>query len=123
MVLPFRFFAGGPLGSGKQWLPWIHIEDEVKAIRFLLENDAARGPFNLAAPNPVTNREFAQHAGRILHRPALFPAPAALLRLALGEIATLVLEGQRAIPRRLLDLGFSFEYPEIEAALRDLLRK
>lgn len=121
MVLPFRFFAGGPLGSGRQWLSWIHRQDEVEGIRFLLENENAHGPFNLVAPTPLTNKEFAQHLGRILHRPAFVPTPALILRLALGEIATLVLDGQRVIPRKLLDLGYSFKYADIDDALGDLL--
>jgi hypothetical protein len=120
-ALPFRFFAGGPLGSGDQYWPWIHIHDEVAAIRFLIENEKAAGPFNLTAPNPTTNREFAAVLGRVLQRPSFVPAPGLTLRLALGEIATLVLDGQRAVPHRLLDLGFKFRYAELFYALRDLL--
>jgi uncharacterized protein (TIGR01777 family) len=123
LLLPFRFFAGGPLGSGKQWLPWIHIADEVSAISFLIENEAASGPFNLMAPDPLTNADFGRVLGRMLGRPAFVPTPAFALRLLLGEMATVVLDGQRAIPRRLLYLGFTFRFPEAEAALRDLLRK
>jgi len=123
VLLPFRFFVGGPLGSGRQWLPWIHIADEARAIRFLIENEAASGPFNLAAPNPLTNAQFSRLAGRVLRRPAFVPAPAFALRLALGEMSVVVLEGQRTIPRHLLDLGFTFRFPEAEPALRDLLRE
>ena len=121
MLLPFRFFVGGPLGSGRQWFPWIHIADEARAIRFLIENDAASGPFNLTAPNPLTNAEFSRVVGRVLRRPAFVPVPAFSLRLALGEMSIVLLEGQRAMPRRLLDLGFPFRFLEAEAALRDLL--
>jgi hypothetical protein len=122
LLLPFRFFVGGPLGSGRQWLPWIHIADEVRAIRFLIENPAARGPFNLTAPNLLTNAEFSRVIGRVLRRPAFVPVPAFALRLLLGEMSMVLLEGQKAIPRRLQELGFTFRFPEAEAALRDLLQ-
>ena len=122
MLLPFRLFAGGPLGSGRQWFPWIHITDEVGAIRFLIENQAASGPFNLTAPNLLTNAEFSRVAGRVLRRPAFVPVPAFALRLLFGEMSTVLLEGQRAISWRLQDLGFTFRFLEAEAALRDLLQ-
>jgi uncharacterized protein (TIGR01777 family) len=121
MLLPFKLFVGGPLGSGRQWLSWMHIADEVAAIRFLIEKEEAAGAFNLAAPHPLTNAEFGRVVGRVLGRPAWIPAPAFALRLVLGEMATMVLDGQRAVPRRLLALGFAFRFPEAEAALRDLL--
>ncbi len=120
-MTPFRFFMGGPLGSGRQWWPWIHIRDEVRALAFLLREERASGPFNLTAPHPVSNREFARVLGKVMNRPSLLPAPAFMLRLALGEMALLLLTGQRAIPARLLDLGFSFEFPDLEIALRNLL--
>ncbi len=122
LMLPFRFFAGGPLGSGRQWIPWIHLDDEVRAIRFLIERPEASGPFNLCAPNPVTNREMAQTLGRVLGRPAFFPVPALALRLMLGKMATVVLDGQRELPQRLLDLGFTFRFPNLQPALKDLVR-
>ena len=121
MLLPFRFFAGGRLGSGRQWFPWIHIADEVGAIRFLIENEAANGPFNLTAPVPLSNAEFSRLLGQQLRRPALMSTPAFALRLLFGEMATVLLDGQRAIPRRLIQLGFTFQFPEAELALRDLL--
>ncbi|MGC8837534.1 MAG: TIGR01777 family oxidoreductase [Anaerolineae bacterium] len=121
MLLPFRFFVGGPLGNGRQWISWIHIADEARAIRFLMEREDARGPFNLTAPNPVTNQEFSRVAGRVLRRPASVRAPAFALRLALGELATLLLDGQRAVPKRLQDLGFAFQFPDLEGALQDLV--
>ncbi len=121
MLLPFRFFAGGRLGSGRQWFPWIHIADEVGAIRFLIENETANGPFNLTAPVPLNNAEFSRLLGQQLRRPALMPIPAFALRLLFGEMATVLLDGQRAIPRRLVQLGFTFQFPEAELALRDLL--
>ena len=122
LLLPARLFVGGPLGSGRQWFPWIHIADEVAAIRFLISNDNAHGAFNLTAPNPVTNAKFSLALGRVLGRPALFRTPAFALRVLFGEMATVVLDGQRALPRRLLELGFQFRFPEVRPALHDLLR-
>lgn len=121
MLLPFRFFVGGRLGSGQQWLPWIHIADEVSAIRFLIENEAASGPFNLTTPSPLTNAEFSRLLGQRLKRPALIPTPEFALRLLFGEMATAVLDGQRAIPRRLLQLGFAFRFPDAASVLKNLL--
>lgn len=121
MLLPFRFFAGGRLGSGRQWFPWIHIADEVGAIRFLIENKTARGPFNLTAPVLLNNAGFSRLLGQQLKRPSLLPAPGFALRLLFGEMATILLDGQRAIPKRLLQLGFTFRFPEAGAALKDLL--
>jgi uncharacterized protein (TIGR01777 family) len=123
LLLQFRLFAGGPLGGGRQWLPWIHMIDEVRAIRSLIESESASGPFNLVAPNPLTNADFGRVLGRVLSRPFLFPIPALALRLLAGEMSTILLDGQRAIPRRLQDVGFTFRFPEAEAALRDLLRQ
>jgi uncharacterized protein len=121
MALPFRLLAGGPLGNGRQWFPWIHIADEVAAIRFLLEHEDARGPFNLTAPRPLTNRDFSRVLGRALHRPSLMPAPSVALRLVLGEMADMLLYGQRAVPHRLLEHGYVFRHPDPLGALRDLL--
>lgn len=122
LVFPSRLFAGGWFGSGEQWWPWIHIDDVVGALRFLIEEEAAQGPFNLTAPNPVTNKEFGKALGRAMNRPALVPVPAFALRLALGEVASTVLEGQRAIPQRLQELGFNFDFPQLDDALEDLLQ-
>ena len=121
MALPFRLFAGGPLGNGRQWVPWIHLADEVGAIRFLLETEAARGPFNLAAPEPVRNRDLGRVLGEVLHRPSLLPAPAFALHLALGEMAAMVLEGQRAVPTALQKLGYTYRFPDLGRALHHLL--
>jgi uncharacterized protein (TIGR01777 family) len=121
MLPPFRLGVGGPLGSGRQWLPWIHHADETGAILFLLESAGARGIFNLCAPQPVTSAEFARALGRQLHRPSFLAAPAAALRVALGEMAGALLIGQRALPRRLLAAGYTFRFPELPGALRDLL--
>ena len=120
MLLPFRLFVGGPLGGGKQNVPWIHLQDEINAIRFLLENQTAQGAYNLSAPNPVSNAEFGRIAGQVLHRPNWFPIPGFALRLALGEKASLILEGQHAFPQRLLDAGYEFKFKKLEAALQDL---
>jgi hypothetical protein len=123
MALPFRLFAGGPFGSGKQPLPWIHPADETGAIRFLIENSQASGPFNLTAPNPLTNAEFARTLGRVMNRPSLIPVPGFAMNLLFGEVATVVLDGQRVLPRRLQTMGYEFQFPEAEAALRDLYRQ
>jgi uncharacterized protein (TIGR01777 family) len=121
MLPPFKLFAGGPLGDGRQYMPWIHLADQVGAIRFLLDNPDASGPFNLTAPEPLTNKQFSRVLGRVLGRPSFMPAPAFALKLALGEMSKLVLEGQRALPRRLEQAGYRFRFPGLEAALRDLL--
>jgi len=121
LLLPFRLFVGGPMGSGKQWTSWIHIQDEVRALCFLIEAEEARGAFNLTAPNPVTNGELARLIGETMGRPSFIPVPAFAMRLAFGEVADVVLKGQRAVPDRLLDLGFQFDYPEAGAALKNLL--
>jgi hypothetical protein len=120
MLLPFRFFVGGPLGSGRQWLSWIHIEDEVRAIRFLIENKQASGAFNLAA-QPVTNGEFSKFAGKVLRRPSFIRIPAFVLKLVLGEMSTTVLDGQRVSAKKLTDLGNQFKFERIEDALQDLV--
>ena len=122
LLLPFRFFVGGPLGSGRQWFPWIHIADESRAIRFLIEHEAASGPFNLTAPNPLTNAEFGRVLGRVLLRPAFAPTPAFALKLLLGEMSTVLLDGQRAVSHRLQGLDFTFRFPDAESALRELLK-
>jgi uncharacterized protein (TIGR01777 family) len=121
-LLPaFRAGLGGPLGDGRQWFPWIHLADEVAAILFLLANPATHGAYNLCAPRPVTSRDFARTLGRRLHRPSALRVPAPALRLLLGEMAGSLLAGQRAIPRRLLDAGFAFRFPDLDPALADLL--
>jgi uncharacterized protein (TIGR01777 family) len=121
LLLPFRLFVGGPMGSGKQWYSWIHLLDQARALRFLIETEEARGAFNLTAPNPARNGELARLIGRAMRRPAFIPVPGFALRLAFGEVADVVLKGQRVLPQRLLDLGFQFRFPDAESALRDLL--
>jgi uncharacterized protein (TIGR01777 family) len=123
LTLPFALFAGGPIGDGAHWLSWIHMADEVAAIRWLMEHGEARGPFNVTAPEPVRFDRLAKTIGRVMGRPSWIPAPAFAIRAAFGEMGSMVLEGQRAVPRRLLEMGFDFRYPEIEPALRNLLKK
>ena len=120
MVPPFKFFVGGRLGSGKQWMPWIHIEDEVGLILFLMANENAHGAFNATAPNPVTMEEFCKALGNVLKRPSWAPVPASALTLLLGEMAEMLLTGQRAVPKAAQDLGYSFRYPTILEALQSL---
>jgi uncharacterized protein (TIGR01777 family) len=120
MVTPFKFFAGGRLGSGKQWFPWIHLEDELGLIHCLIENEQADGPFNATAPNPVTMEEFCKALGKTLNRPSWAPVPASVLSLVLGEMADMLLTGQRAMPQAALNLGYKFKYPELLEALASL---
>ncbi len=120
-MLPYKFFVGGPLGDGRQWWPWIHLTDQVRAIQFLLENERASGIFNVCAPNPLTEKEFGRVLGQVMSRPSLIPAPAFVLKLMLGEMAAMVLDGRRALPARLQELVFTFQYPEAREALLDLL--
>lgn len=122
MVPVFKAFAGGPLGTGRQWFPWIHVDDEVAMILFALDHPGASGPFNLCAPKPVTMGDFARALGRALHRPALAPVPAFALRLAVGEFAEVLLGGQRTLPTKARQLGFQFKFPDLSDALADLLR-
>jgi uncharacterized protein len=120
MVPPFKFFAGGPLGSGKQWMPWIHIEDEIGLILFLIENANAQGSFNATSPNPATMEEFCRVLGKVLNRPSWASVPASVLTLLLGEMADMVLAGQRALPKRAEKLGYNFKRPTLTEALESL---
>jgi uncharacterized protein (TIGR01777 family) len=122
MIPLFEKFVGGPLGSGRQWFSWVHIEDLARGVLFLLEHPEISGAVNFTAPNPVRNKELAQSLGRILGRPAFLPAPGFMLRLILGEFGSILLEGQRVLPQKLLQAGFQFQYPEIEGALRQVIR-
>ncbi|MEN5047664.1 TIGR01777 family oxidoreductase [Pseudomonas koreensis] len=120
LLLPFKLGLGGPLGNGRQWMPWIHIDDQIALIDFLLHRDQASGPYNACAPKPVRNREFAKTLGSVLHRPAFMPMPALALKVGLGEMSLLLLGGQRAVPARLLEAGFTFQFTDLRAALDDL---
>ncbi|NOH02074.1 MAG: DUF1731 domain-containing protein [Chloroflexi bacterium] len=120
MALPVRMFVGGPLGSGRQAMPWIHITDWVRAVRHLIADENARGAYNLIAPTQTSNAEFNKILAGVLHRPYWFPAPAFLLRNVLGEMSVLVLEGRFAQPKRLINSGFVFQFPGPREALTDL---
>ena len=121
LLTPFRLFAGGPVGSGRQWMSWIHFDDLVNLFLFVVDNAQARGALNGTAPNPVTNREFSKALGRVLHRPSFVWTPQFALRVVLGEVADIVATGQRVLPKRALDLGYSFQHPMLDAALAHIL--
>jgi uncharacterized protein (TIGR01777 family) len=123
MVPPFKWFVGGPLGIGRQWVPWIHQDDLLEMILWAIENSAVGGPINFTAPHPVTMREFASTLGKVLNRPALFPIPRFVLQLVLGEGAEAILVSQRVIPQAAQQLGFEWRYPYLEPALRSIFRK
>jgi uncharacterized protein (TIGR01777 family) len=121
LAIPFRLFAGGRVGSGEQYWSWIHLDDWISLVRWAIDRTEVNGPLNLTAPAPVTNREFSAALARVLHRPALAPAPAFMLRLALGEMAdALILSGQRVLPAKATRDGFQFRYPDLDSALRQI---
>ena len=120
MALPFRFFVGGPMGSGRQYFSWIHRDDWVAMVTWALAATGITGPLNVTAPNPVTNAEFSRTLGRVLQRPALLPVPALALRVAVGEMAGELVTGQRVLPAKAQAGRFVFRYPDIEAALREI---
>jgi len=121
LLLPFKLGLGGRIGSGRQWMPWIHVQDQIALIDFLLNQAQARGPYNACAPNPVRNVEFAKTLAGVLHRPAFMPLPALALKTLLGEMSLLLLGGQRAHPVRLQEAGFTFRFTDLNAALNDVL--
>jgi hypothetical protein len=124
MATPFKFGAGGRLGSGRQWMSWVALRDVVGIAKFALENDALAGPLDAVAPEPARNADFTRALAEVLHRPAIVPAPAFALRLALGEMAdALLLSSQRVFPRRLHESGYAFEQTDLSAALREALRR
>lgn len=118
MALPVKLFAGGPIGGGRQWIPWIHIDDEVGLLLLALDSPDLSGPLNGSAPEPARQRDLVKALGSALGRPAILPTPAFPLRLAMGEMATLALEGQRAVPAVALAAGYEYAHPDLEAALR-----
>jgi uncharacterized protein (TIGR01777 family) len=121
MELPFKLFGGGPIGSGRQVYSWIHSDDLVQSMVLLLENPKAHGAINLTSPNPVTNAEFGKTIARVLGRPYWFPLPAFAMKLVLGEMSTLILDGQRIVPARLMnEFGYQFKFPELQAALNQI---
>jgi uncharacterized protein (TIGR01777 family) len=123
MLPPFKFGVGGPLGSGQQWVSWIHIDDLASLFLFLLEHSAAAGVFNGTAPQPVTMKRLAAALGHALHRPAIFPVPGPIVRLALGEVADVLLTGQHVEPRRAQDAGVTFRFADVDSALSDIVAK
>jgi hypothetical protein len=123
MLLPFRLGAGGPVGSGRQWMSWIHIDDIVGAIRHALAKDEVMAAVNGVSPEPVTNADFGRALGRALSRPAFLPAPAFALKIGFGEMSTILLEGQKVLPKKLLDTGYRFRFPNLPGALADILAR
>jgi uncharacterized protein len=119
MLPPFRLGVGGPVAGGRQYVSWVHLDDVAGALAFCLHTEAATGPVNVTAPEPVTNREFSKALGRVLRRPAVMPVPALALKVLYGEMAVVVTTGRRAVPRRLQGLGYEFRRPDLEDALRD----
>lgn len=123
MLLPFKLGLGARLGDGKQWMSWVHIDDYVEMVLRLLDDEQLRGPFNMTAPQPVTNAEFTRTLAHALHRPAVFAVPGVVLRVAMGERSALLLEGQRVLPTRLVAAGYQFKFPDLSRALDDLLNR
>lgn len=121
MTLPYQFFAGGTLGSGQQWVSWVHIDDVSKMIAFALENEQIEGPLNITAPHPVRMKEFGKTIAKVLHKPHWIPAPSFALKLALGEMSTLVLEGQKVLPEKAMHNGYVHSYDNLEKALTTIL--
>ena len=120
MLPPFKLGVGGRLGNGKQWFPWIHVDDEVQLIKQALENPAFKGPVNSVAPGVVTNAEFTKRLGKAINRPTVFPVPAPVLKLLLGEMSVMLLGGQRVGPQAAIDAGYKFKFSDLDSALRDL---
>jgi len=118
MIPAFKAFVGGPIGSGTQWFPWMHLTDLMAAMLFIFEHPQVSGPLNFCAPNPVRNRGLAKTLGEVLGRPAIMPAPAFMIRMLLGEFGDVLLDSQRTIPDKLLTYGFEFQYPDIKSAIR-----
>ena len=123
MIAPFKVFVGGYLGSGKQWMSWVHIDDITGFIKYAIEHDKISGVYNLTAPNPLTNKDFSSQLGRALGRPSVFPVPGFALKAALGEFSEILLTGQRVIPERAITSGYKFIYPSLDKALRAILKK
>jgi hypothetical protein len=121
-IIPlFKKYIGGPIGSGKQWFSWVHIKDLAEAFAFLLKHPEISGPVNVCSPKPVRNKDLAKALGKALHKPSFIPAPGFMVKLVLGEFGSVILEGQRVIPRKLLENGFVFQYPDIHEALQGIV--
>ncbi len=122
LLLPFRLFGGGWIGSGKQYIPWVHMDDVVRGMLYPIENETVSGPYNLTSPNPVTMKEFCRILGNVLHRPSWVPVPDFALKILYGEGAKVIIAGQKAVPQKLLNAGYQFSFSDLETALRDILR-
>jgi uncharacterized protein (TIGR01777 family) len=118
MLPPFKLGVGGPVAGGDQYVPWIHLDDAAGALVFCLDNEGATGAVNVTAPEPVTNRELSKALGRVIKRPAVAPVPAVALKVLYGEMSSIVTTGVRAVPKRLVELGYDFRRPDLEDALR-----
>ncbi len=124
LLTPFRFYLGSRIAAANQWLPWIHIDDVVEVIRFIVENNDIKGTFNLTSPNPVPAADFYTSLGKVMNRPVIFSVPVFALKLLPGDMATeLFLASQRAIPQNLLHAGYEFKYPDLYPALQDIIKK
>lgn len=123
MTMPFQLFVGGPIGDGEQFMPWVHIDDVVGGVLFALDHEALRGPVVMTAPKPLRGKDFARALGRVMKRPAWLPVPGFALRLAVGEVAEVLTTGQNALPRALLQAGYTFRWTVVDEALRDALSR
>ncbi|MDX5476717.1 MAG: TIGR01777 family oxidoreductase [Bacillaceae bacterium] len=122
MILPYKLFAGGTVGSGKQWMSWVHIQDVIRIIEFCIKNESIQGAVNVTAPHPKRMHEFGKTIGKVMNRPHWIPAPSFALKIALGEMSDLVLKGQKVMPAKLERAGFDFSFPNLEEALEDILK-
>ncbi|MCD7036375.1 TIGR01777 family oxidoreductase [Metabacillus sp. GX 13764] len=122
MALPYKLFAGGKIGSGTQWISWVHINDAARLLLYCIRNESIRGPINITAPNPVQNDTFGRTIANVLHKPHWLRAPAFAIKSALGDMSMMVLEGQRAIPKKALEQQFHYSFPALEEALQDILK-
>jgi uncharacterized protein len=122
LSLPYRFFAGGTVGSGDQWVSWVHVEDVAKLITEAIENKNYSGPVNVTSPHPVRMKEFGQVTGEVMHRPHWLPAPSIAFKIMFGEMSMLILKGQQVLPEKAQNIGYTFSYPQLKGALHDLLQ-
>jgi uncharacterized protein (TIGR01777 family) len=123
LVRPFKFYVGGAIGQGHQWVPWIHVEDLVRLFIFAIENKSVQGPINACSPNPVTNEQLSRAIAAVLHKPCIFKIPEFALKLLFGEFATYLIKGKKVVPKRTLDFGFNFNFTDIKLAVENLLLK
>ncbi|MBS2967949.1 TIGR01777 family oxidoreductase [Metabacillus sp. KIGAM252] len=122
MILPYKLYGGGPLGSGNQWMSWIHVTDIAGLMDFIIQNDEISGPINMTSPNPVQMETFGKTLGKVINKPHWLPAPSSAIKLALGEMSILLLEGQRVLPKKAIENGYTFIYPSLEPALSDIIK-